>query len=46
MELMPKEREIGFEFNGNASEYFKIWIVNVALSIMTLGIYSDRKSVV
>ena len=40
MELMPEEREHGFEFNGNASEYFKIWIVNVALSIVTLGVYS------
>lgn len=40
MELMPKQRRIGFEFNGNASEYFKIWIVNIALSIVTLGIYS------
>lgn len=40
MELIDKERELGFEFNGNASEYFKIWIVNVALSIVTLGIYS------
>jgi len=31
---------IPFEFKGNAKEYFKIWIVNVALSILTLGIYS------
>ncbi len=29
-----------FEFNGNATEYFRIWIVNMALSIVTLGIYS------
>jgi len=29
-----------FEFNGNASEYFKIWIVNIVLTILTLGIYS------
>ncbi|AKU91962.1 putative membrane protein [Vulgatibacter incomptus] len=29
-----------FHFTGNASEYFRIWIVNVALSIVTLGIYS------
>ena len=40
MEIVPKEREAKFEFNGNASEYFKIWIVNIALSIVTLGIYS------
>jgi uncharacterized membrane protein YjgN (DUF898 family) len=29
-----------FEFHGNAREYFRIWIVNLALSIVTLGIYS------
>jgi uncharacterized membrane protein YjgN (DUF898 family) len=29
-----------FEFDGKASEYFGIWIVNLALSILTLGIYS------
>lgn len=27
-------------FHGNASDYFRIWIVNVALSLVTLGIYS------
>lgn len=29
-----------FEFHGKAGEFFKIWIVNVMLSIVTLGIYS------
>ena len=29
-----------FEFKGSGSEYFRIWIVNIALSILTLGIYS------
>ncbi len=29
-----------FEFRGSASEYFRIWIVNIALTILTLGIYS------
>lgn len=29
-----------FEFSGKGSEYFSIWIVNVALTIVTLGIYS------
>jgi len=29
-----------FEFTGKAVEYFSIWIVNVALTILTLGIYS------
>ncbi len=29
-----------FEFSGDAKEYFRIWIVNLALSIVTLGVYS------
>ena len=29
-----------FDFTGKASEYFSIWIVNVALTILTFGIYS------
>ena len=29
-----------FEFHGSAGEYFRIWIVNLALTIVTLGIYS------
>jgi len=29
-----------FEFTGSGGEYFKIWIVNVLLTIVTLGIYS------
>ena len=32
--------EIPFEFIGSGKEYFKIWIVNMLLSIITLGIYS------
>ena len=29
-----------FEFRGSAGEFFRIWIVNVALTLITLGIYS------
>lgn len=29
-----------FEFNGKGSEYFRIWIVNILLTIITIGIYS------
>lgn len=29
-----------FRFSGNGLEYFRIWIVNICLSIITLGIYS------
>ena len=40
---VPKVGKANFEpfkFKGKSKEYFKIWIVNVALSILTLGIYS------
>jgi uncharacterized membrane protein YjgN (DUF898 family) len=33
-------RVLPFEFHGTGLEYFRIWIVNVFLSIVTLGIYS------
>ncbi len=29
-----------FEFRGKAGEFFKIWIVNIALTLLTVGIYS------
>jgi len=29
-----------FKFNGNAWEYFGIWVVNITLTVLTLGIYS------
>ncbi len=35
-----KHKTIPFEFTGTAEEYFKIWIVNVGLTIATLGVYS------
>lgn len=31
---------LGFTFTGDGMEYFKIWIVNVLFTILTLGIYS------
>ena len=33
-------KPVTLEFNGKAGEYFRVWIVNVLLSIITLGIYS------
>jgi len=36
----PAPSRIPFEFKGNGSEYFRIWVVNILLSIVTLGIYS------
>ena len=29
-----------FSFEGSSGEFFRIWIVNIALTILTLGIYS------
>ena len=36
----PEPIEHPFEFTGDAHEFFRIWIVNLALTILTLGIYS------
>lgn len=34
------ETEYAFSFSGDGREYFRIWIVNLGLSILTVGIYS------
>ncbi|NIR61944.1 MAG: DUF898 domain-containing protein, partial [Gammaproteobacteria bacterium] len=34
------EHTHAFEFTGSGAEYFRIWIVNILLTIVTLGIYS------
>jgi uncharacterized membrane protein YjgN (DUF898 family) len=31
---------VRFDFTGSAGEYFRIWIVNVFLTLITLGVYS------
>lgn len=36
----PPPREAGFVFTGDTGEYFRIWIVNACLSLVTLGIWS------
>ena len=36
----PPRIEHRFAFSGDAREYFRIWVVNLALSIVTLGIFS------
>lgn len=33
-------RDIEFRFSGEGAEYFRVWIVNLLLTIATLGIYS------
>lgn len=35
-----ENQERRFSFTGSGSEYFRIWIVNLIFSILTLGIYS------
>ena len=38
--LAAGEREVRPEFTGSAREYFRIWIVNLFFTLVTLGIYS------
>lgn len=38
---MRQDRHVyPFQFTGSGGEYFRIWIVNLVLSLLTLGIYS------
>ncbi len=39
-EHAPASYRVPFEFTGKAGEYFKIWIVNILLTLVSLGIYS------
>jgi uncharacterized membrane protein YjgN (DUF898 family) len=39
-QLVDVPVRLPFRFTGNGWEYFKIWIANLCLSILTLGIYS------
>ena len=38
--VKPAIRSRCLEFSGSGSEYFRIWVVNLLLSLCTLGIYS------
>ena len=40
MALPQGERVVQPQFTASASEYFRIWIVNLLFSLLTLGIYS------
>jgi uncharacterized membrane protein YjgN (DUF898 family) len=40
MQEQSWQQNQGFEFTGKGWEYFRIWIVNLLLTILTLGIYS------
>lgn len=37
---MHSESPVPVKFNGQGKDYFRIWIVNVLLSLITLGVYS------
>lgn len=37
---VKKYKRKPFKFTGNAGDYFCIWIVNILLTVLTLGIYS------
>jgi uncharacterized membrane protein YjgN (DUF898 family) len=38
--LVENKQVLPVKFQGSGSEYFRIWIVNILLTILTLGIYS------
>jgi uncharacterized membrane protein YjgN (DUF898 family) len=40
MEASNNSKALPFKFHGSGGEFFKIWISNIFLSILTLGIYS------
>lgn len=35
----PAEHRLALRFTGSGSEYFRLWIVNLLLTLLTLGIY-------
>ena len=37
-----QKQEFAFEFVGSGREYFNLWIINLLLAILTLGIYCAR----
>ncbi|MCS6766168.1 MAG: DUF898 domain-containing protein, partial [Candidatus Protistobacter heckmanni] len=39
-------RTLPLRFTGSGAEYFRIWIVNLSLSVLTLGIYSAWAKVI
>ena len=39
-EEQMQQQELPLEFHGSAWEYFRIWIVNLCLTLLTLNIFS------
>ena len=40
VETGTQPQELALEFHGSAHEYFRIWIVNLCLTLLTLGVFS------
>jgi len=38
--VLSEPLELSLEFHGTAREYFRIWIVNLCLTLLTFGIFS------
>lgn len=36
----PTDRELKLEFVGNPRDYFRIWVVNLCLTLLTFGVFS------
>jgi hypothetical protein len=41
-DAQPVTRYDTFQFTGDGREYFRIWIVNIVLSVVTLGVLDDN----
>jgi uncharacterized membrane protein YjgN (DUF898 family) len=39
-QVQQPDEPLRFEFTGTGSEYFRIWVVNLLLTILTFGVYS------
>jgi len=39
-DTVDPQKNMKLEFNGSAREYFRIWMVNLCLTLLTIGIYS------
>jgi len=40
MAELEHKQQLTLQFNGSTTEYFRIWIVNLCLTLLTLGIFS------
>lgn len=36
----PEARELALRFDGTAGEYFRIWVVNLCLTLLSIGVFS------